>query len=249
MGNIFLNFSKMPASKSISRSRTPVTKVTPAKKGNASATKGKKASASKSRSRTPVSKKPAAPKRSASNSKSVTPVKAVQKSAGKAEGGARKFYTVAEDMKVYSAWQEGTKGNSTVSDISKKMAAQLGRSEESVRDRIKRYLSKLNQGDEPKLKAAAKSTPNHHIHFVNDKQGHPWKTIGKITSDDPSFFKASSAKKVAVPVSAKKVNFCSNQIFIPNSYSKFSRFLFGFCVSSKTNPNLGFPSQSCQIQL
>merc|ERR1711935_150422 len=176
MGNIFLNFSKMPASKSISRSRTPVTK------------------------------KPAAPKRSASNSKSVTPVKAVQKSAGKAEGGARKFYTVAEDMKVYSAWQEGTKGNSTVSDISKKMAAQLGRSEESVRDRIKRYLSKLNQGDEPKLKAAAKSTPNHHIHFVNDKQGHPWKTIGKITSDDPSFFKASSAKKVAVPVSAKKAS-------------------------------------------
>jgi hypothetical protein len=212
----------MPASKS--RSRTPVTKVTPAKKGKVSATTDKKVSASKSRSKTPVSKKQAAPKRSASNSKSVTPVKPVQKSAVKGEGSARKFYTVNEDFKVYSAWQTGTKKNSTVSDISKQMAKELGRSEESVRDRIKRYLSKLNQGDESKLKDASKKTPNHHIHFVNDKQGHPWKTIGKITSDDPSFFKASSAKKNPAPVSAKKVKICQNQIFFPSSHSDSKDF-------------------------
>merc|ERR1712166_1428933 len=193
MGNLFLKKTKMPASKS--RSRTPVSKVTPTKKAKDSATKGKKVSASKS--------------------KSATPVKTAQKSAAKGEGSARKFYTVAEDHKVYTCWQTGTKKNQTVSDISKQMAAALGRSEESVRDRIKRYLSKLNQADETKLRDAAKKTPNHHIHFVNDKQGHPWKCIGKITSDDPSFFKASSAKKVVVPTtSAKKVIFAS--------FSKFS---------------------------
>lgn len=196
----------MPASKS--RSRTPVSKATPTKKAKGSATKGKKASASKSRSTTPVPKKQvkSSNKRSASNSKSVTPVKTAQKSAAKGEGSARKFYTVAEDHKVYACWQTGTKKNQTVSDISKQMAAALGRSEESVRDRIKRYLSKLNQADETKLRDAAKKTPNHHIHFVNDKQGHPWKCIGKITSDDPSFFKASSAKKVVATTSAKKAS-------------------------------------------
>jgi len=207
MGNLFLKKTKMPASKS--RSRTPVSKVTPTKKAKDSATKGKKVSASKSRSTTPVPKKQvkSSNKRSASNSKSVTPVKTAQKSAAKGEGSARKFYTVAEDHKVYTCWQTGTKKNQTVSDISKQMAAALGRSEESVRDRIKRYLSKLNQADETKLRDAAKKTPNHHIHFVNDKQGHPWKCIGKITSDDPSFFKASSAKKVVVPTtSAKKAS-------------------------------------------
>jgi hypothetical protein len=205
----------MPATKS--RSRTPVSKVTPTKKANQSATKGRKVSASKSRSTTPVAKKAAPAKKSASNSRSVTPVKTAQKSAAKPEGGARKFYTVREDYQVYSAWQEGTKKNSTVSDISKKLAALLGRSEESVRDRIKRYLSKLNAGDESKLKDASKKTPNHHIHFVNDKQGHPWKCIGKITSDDPSFFKASSAKKVPAVVSAVKVNFRPK----PNFFAPF----------------------------
>jgi hypothetical protein len=201
----------MPATKS--RSRTPVSKATPTKKGKPTATREKKVSASKSRSTTPVAKKAAPAKKSASNSKSVTPVKTAQKSAAKPEGGARKFYTVREDYQVYSAWQEGTKKNSTVSDISKKLAVLLGRSEESVRDRIKRYLSKLNAGDESKLKDASKKTPNHHIHFVNDKQGHPWKCIGKITSDDPSFFKASSAKKVPAAVSEVKVNFRSKPKF------------------------------------
>ena len=216
----------MPAAKS--RSRTPVTKVTPAKK--ATKTSARKSSASKSRSTTPVQKKLAVPakkvnnaqkKTSVSNSRAVTPVKTVAKPATKSEN-PRKFYTVYEDNRIYKVWQQGTKNNSTVSDISKNLAKELGRSEESVRDRIKRYLSKLNSGDESRLVSAAKATPNHHIHFVNDKQGHPWKTIGKITSDDPSFnFKASSQKKVVV-VAAKP---SPRKVIIPKFISIFFFFI------------------------
>ena len=106
------------------------------------------------------------------------------------------------------------KQGSTVSEISKKLGSQLERSDESIRDRIKRYLSKLNNSDEAKLAEAAKKTPNHHIHFVNDKQGHPFKTIGKISSEDPLVnLRASAAKKPTVTqikASPKKVSSFQN---------------------------------------
>ena len=186
-----------------SRSRTPAKKTTPKK--SAGASKGRKATPTgKSRSRTPASKKSGVKaasgnKRSASN----TPVKS--KSTAKVDN-QRKFYTVKEDFTIFKAWKDGSKKNKTVSDISKTLANDLSRSEESVRDRIKRYLSKLGAQDESRIADAAKKTPNHHIHFVNDKQGHPFKTIGSITENDPSFnFKSGNKKEEKKPKSPAKV--------------------------------------------
>ena len=96
-----------------------------------------------------------------------------------------------------------------MSDIAKRLGKELDRSDESIRDRIKRYLSKLNQSDGVKLAEAAKKTPNHHIHFVNDKQGHPFKCIGSIGADDPApkmfTVNSSAVKNKKASPSPKKV--------------------------------------------
>ena len=158
-----------------SRSRTPVQK-----EGKAVAKPRKATPTGKSRSKTPTAKKSnAKPQRSASN----TPVKA-PKSATKSDN-QRKFYTVKEDNTIFSAWKAAVAAKTTVSEVAKKLAGEMNRSEESVRDRIKRYLSKLNANDQKRLATAAKSTPNHHISFVADKQGGQFKAIGSINEGEP----------------------------------------------------------------
>lgn len=141
--------------------------------------------------------------------KSVTPQKAQRSESKVVEQSARKFYTVKEDYLIYQTYKDGKSNNITVSDMSKHLASKLGRSEESVRDRIKRYLSKLNFSNSTEstgLEKASKNTPHYHIHFVNDKRGPPFKMIGNISPSDPLVhLKAASALKEKKQ-SPRKVN-------------------------------------------
>jgi len=184
-----------------SRSPAPVKKTAPvkvaSKKVTKAAPKAAPKQASRSRSRTPVKKaapaKPRSSNKKRSTSRSTTPVKVAPKTTN-----VRKFYTVGEDNSILTAW--AAKGTKTVTELAKSLASSLNRSEESVRDRVKRYISKLNQTDVKRISAAAKKTPNHHIHFVTDKQGGGSKTIGNICADDPTvnLKNASSHKKAKV---------------------------------------------------
>lgn len=96
----------------------------------------------------------------------------------------RNFFTVREDWLIL----EHIKANpeEKITYAASVIAEELeGRSKESIRDRIKRYLSKISAGDQRKIQFAAKRTPGHHAHFTTDKSGGNRKAIKEITSSDP----------------------------------------------------------------
>ena len=66
----------------------------------------------------------------------------------------RHWFTVQEDAVILRYLREHS-GKKTKSEISKILAAQLGLSSESVRDRIKRYYSKLVAAHQNAIENAA----------------------------------------------------------------------------------------------
>jgi hypothetical protein len=89
-------------------------------------------------------------KRAASRS---VPRSSARKSAAKASN-QRKFFTVSEDFKIIDFMRRNPEIKVTA--VAKAMGETLGRSSESIRDRIKRYLSKLSKKDLTKIGTAAK---------------------------------------------------------------------------------------------
>lgn len=57
-----------------------------------------------------------------------------------------KFFTVEEDRRILDVWQE-QEGDLPLSQISSRLSKSLKHSEESIRDRIRKILSKLRQVD------------------------------------------------------------------------------------------------------
>ena len=55
----------------------------------------------------------------------------------------RKIFTVSEDVKIYQFWLKNI-DHLSVTAMATKLAKQLKRSSESVRDRIRRYIARLN---------------------------------------------------------------------------------------------------------
>ena len=75
--------------------------------------------------------------------------------ATKQKGSHRNFFTVKEDWLILEYIKSHP--DQKISAISSYIAADLqGRSKESIRDRIKRYLSKISAGDKRKIEFAAK---------------------------------------------------------------------------------------------
>jgi hypothetical protein len=68
--------------------------------------------------------------------------------------GARKFFTVKEDAIILNHIARNPEMKTSA--ISKAMGEKLGRGTESIRDRIKRYLSKISKDDSKKIIAASK---------------------------------------------------------------------------------------------
>ncbi len=76
----------------------------------------------------------------------------------------RTFYTVGEDAKICHALSKVDQ-NYTKSKVCQDLGKEIGRSRESVRDRIKRYLGKLSSHDRKNLHNYARKHPSWHLHW------------------------------------------------------------------------------------
>lgn len=88
----------------------------------------------------------------AGGSRTPTKSRGVSKSAK-----SRKYYNVSDDWTIMVTIKKNSK--SSMSKIAQRVSAKVGRSSESVRYRIKNYLSKLDKKDLKKIKVAAKVSP------------------------------------------------------------------------------------------
>ncbi len=80
------------------------------------------------------------------------------------------FYTLREDAEILNTLQN-EKTFETKTALVKHLAKTLERSEESIRDRIRRYLKNLNLKDKNMIIKKAKSEPASYIAFNKDKTG------------------------------------------------------------------------------
>ncbi len=82
----------------------------------------------------------------------------------------RSFYTLKEDCTILKHLNKKNK-DQTLSSIAQKAAKEIGRTVESVRDRIKRYLSSMSKSDQKMLHKNMKSYPNRYVTFFISKNG------------------------------------------------------------------------------
>lgn len=123
--------------------------------------------------------------------------------------GPLKFYTVGEDSQILDALRKAD-NKTTKSALAKEMAHILNRSVESVRDRIKRYITKLSASDAKEIQKVAKKNPDHYAYF---KGGEGTKKLEQISANEPFIYQRELARRprqskaVKKPAQSKKVNF------------------------------------------
>ena len=134
-------------------------------------------------------------KSSAKGSQRATPIKkSIQKKKPK-----RIFFTVAEDCKILA--ESLKKSKQPFVQRTEILAKMLGRSAESIRDRTKKYLSKLSAAEQKTLRAAAKKTPKFYVHFSPGKI----KSMLAINEQHPSAFNRKSKEPKKPRVSAPRI--------------------------------------------
>lgn len=120
-----------------------------------------------------------------------------------------RFYTVGEDAQILEALRTAD-AKTTKSALAADLAVKLGRSAESVRDRVKRYISKLSNADSKEVLKQAKKNPASFVYFKG-KEGS--KKIEKVAQDEPLLYnrditrRPRISKKAKKPTKAKKVDF------------------------------------------
>lgn len=124
-------------------------------------------------------------RKSGNVSRQPTPNKAVKKTRKIYKSNPmaeRTHYTVREDAITLITMKQNP--NETQNMMCQKLAEILNHSSESIRDRIKRYLSKLSKRDEKIIIEANQKIPDHYIYFMNDKS-HNKKNISHISIEPP----------------------------------------------------------------
>lgn len=91
----------------------------------------------------PSEKTPASKKQSEKRDTSITPPRSTTRSVRLAE---RKFFTVAEDLQIIEHFKKH-EAKESAQQMAQVLSKIIGHSEESIRDRIRRVLSKLRQVD------------------------------------------------------------------------------------------------------
>lgn len=89
------------------------------------------------------------------------------------------FYTVKEDfeiMLICRKYQKSLKLNF----ICNKLSIRLARTNDSIRDRIRTYLSKLDESDYELISKAVATAPEHHLWIVDDPERDGYKKIKQI---------------------------------------------------------------------
>lgn len=120
-----------------------------------------------------------------------------------------KFYTIGEDCQIMEALRRAD-SKTTKSSLAKELAESLNRSLESVRDRIKRYITKLSAADAKEIQKAAKKNPEHYAYF---KGGDDAKRLEKISDEEPFLYnreisrKPRQGKKASKPAIRRKADF------------------------------------------
>lgn len=119
----------------------------------------------------------------------------------------RNYFTLGEDLQIYDTWKSA--GSQPVSNVAKKLAHDLGRSVEAIRDRLKRYITKMNAVDQKELQQQAKKNPKFYIHFKANAD--KTKKIEKVSPVAPALQnrqfnrRPRVSKKKIVPKVPKKV--------------------------------------------
>ena len=120
-----------------------------------------------------------------------------------------RFYTVAEDAQIMEALRKSD-GRTTKSQIAKDLAVSLNRSVESVRDRVKRYISKLSAADAKEIQRIAKKSPEHYAYF---KGGNDNRKLEKVSAEEPLIYNRELTRrprrstKPNKPASRRKLDF------------------------------------------
>lgn len=120
-----------------------------------------------------------------------------------------KFYTVNEDVQIMEALRKAD-SKTTKSALAKDLANSLKRSVESVRDRIKRYITKLSAGDAKEIQRVAKKNPNHYAYF---KGGDEARKLEKVSAEEPFLYNRDlqraprQSKKLKKPSQNRKLDF------------------------------------------
>ena len=95
----------------------------------------------------------------------------------------RRFYTVGQDAIVIQRLQS-MKKDDTQTQLAKELSVEFGRSVESIRDRMKRYIKKLSPADQKEVLKEAKSNPGYFVHFK--AMGEVYRKIDKICDKEPT---------------------------------------------------------------
>lgn len=95
---------------------------------------------------------------------------------------SKRYFNVEEDYLIQTTYKE-YKGQYTITQLCQELVDTLknyGRSSESIRDRIKRYLSKISKVDEQKIIETRKTKPDWYIHWRQSKKHAQSKEIDVI---------------------------------------------------------------------
>ena len=104
----------------------------------------------------------------------------------------RVYYNISEDSQIVQALDKKTE-KMTKSEIAKALAKTLGRTVESVRDRMKRFISRMCPADKKELVRHHYRTPEYYVHFQKPTSG--YRKIEKIVADAPTLLKKKLKKK------------------------------------------------------
>lgn len=130
---------------------------------------------------------------------------------------ARNYFTVGDDLQILESWKSSN--GKPISNLAKELAHALNRSEEAVRDRLKRYIKNLSAAEHKELSAHGRKNPKWFVHFKGDKNDKSKKSIEKIADVAPALHNREFTRK---PRQSKKKASAKNSKKTPNPDEKYA---------------------------
>lgn len=96
---------------------------------------------------------------------------------------ARKFFALNEDAKILEATKK-IDGKENLAHLTLNLAKTIGHSREAIRDRVKRYLSKISAVDQKMIITESKKFPNYYVFYNKNSDG--TRKIEKISALPPA---------------------------------------------------------------
>lgn len=117
-----------------------------------------------------------------------SPLPSPKKARRKNLSTGRTYFTLADDARIITYLTEkSTKPNASISAMLYRHFCE--HSNESVRNRLRRYIMHLSPDDRALILKAAAECPHHYAHFEQDAQGN--KRVSRIVETPPSLYPCS----------------------------------------------------------